>query len=579
MTTAFSERVLGTLETLIAPGGRARISPFVEIAQAASLFPGSLPERRTIRNLEGVIRANPSVIGRLATVWETFSSNKTFSDPKWYRQRDFLDFYLAYYFPVNVAKLQTNLLQYLRREGRFPAELHVIDVGVGTGTTIIAIADFLLAWDSASQLHGLSIPVSSLTYTGIDRSEEALQAGRQVADAYLQAMQASNQGGALVSAQVAKGLAGAQWIPGDRNSEMLSSKFGSANLMVCSYVLDELGNEAERLALVEQSLRMPDGGLLLLLEAGGQRTATNLMRLRAQMLKQHRSAFSSTGPCGDLATAHSLDAACGQCWNARQESLAEPQIYRAVRKEFQKRKADGRSFDEFENRLLSWSYLWMTRGKPSEVTLTVAEAGGIRDETGTWPEIAVLHYRRRIEREDRVPGRKAAGGGFEGAAPHVAMEAKSPPFDHRLINDAMAKGRAAGRDTGPIQQEMKAKNYAAADELARQLLASLLPDDDDRDPYARERGPDESRNSPETLIFCWHPRGGIPTEVLLPRPTGLQLPKLVHGDEVRIANAWYERGHGRKVVLACIFHPRDDLGASTTNLAFGSGRWGWPPAF
>lgn len=537
MITAFSEAVLETLETLIAPGGRTRVSPFVESAQAAMLFPGSYQELKSIRNIDGVIRANSPVIERLASVWGKFCDDKNFGDAKWYRQQDFLDFYLAYYFPVNVAKLQINLLQYIRREGRFPAELHVIDVGVGTGTTIIAVADFLLAWDSAARLHGLSIPVSSLTYTGIDRSEDALQKGMQAANAYLEVLQASNQVGPLVGTEVAKGLANAQWIHGDAGDKLLSSKFSSANLMVVSYVLNELENDAKRVSTVEQSLRMSNEAILLLLEPGGKATATNLMGLRAQLLTRHRNAFSSTGPCGDLASAEKLEPSCSQCWNARQESLAEPRIYRALRKEFQKRNADRRAFDEFQNRLLSWSYVWMTRGIPTQIVPKSVDRRGADDVAGTWPETAVLHYRRRIHGAAQVPAR------------NIQAASTQAPIDYGLINDALKRGKDAGIDTSDIHKAIKEKRPEDAEDLARNLLSDSSLTASDKDPYVPERGPDDGRSSQEKLLFCWHPRGGVPYEVVLPRPTGHQLPKLVHGDEVTIANAWYQKDRRLKVTL------------------------------
>lgn len=232
MITPFSDVVLATLENLIAPGGRAHISPFVQLAQAAVIFNDECQfVTNDPRTIDAAVRNHRQVIERLVNIWCQFSEDKRF-EPKWYQNANFLEFYLAYYFPVNVAKLQINLLQFIRSERRFPSELSVVEVGIGTGTTIIALADFLLAWYAAAKIHAAQLPVCSFTYTGIDRSEEAINIAKQVS---LGLANSLGEQCSIIEAglnPIVNSLKEATWIIGDPLLGDLDERFSTGNLMI-----------------------------------------------------------------------------------------------------------------------------------------------------------------------------------------------------------------------------------------------------------------------------------------------------------------------------------------------------------
>jgi ATP-dependent DNA helicase RecQ len=552
MTSPYSEQVLSTVEALIAPGGRAHVSPFVELAQIAVLFPDA-KRKSDIRNAEFVIRENSDKIASLAVVWEKFCDEKAFADPLWYQRSEFLEFYLAYYFPVNVTKLQLNLLQYLRREQWLPSDLRLVEVGVRTGTTIAAIADFLLAWDVAAKVHGLDIPIRSFRYVGIDRSEQARNLSQKVAQALAGLMATNKQATESAGREVIQGLQEAQWVHGDATAESLSPRIADGNLMVLSYVLNELGSDPERLALAEQVLNIRDGGILLALEPGGERTATGLMRLREELITGHPHAFRSTGPCGSVSSVVGLERRCSGCWNARQQSFAESYFYRAVRKAFHSKKADRRSFDEFENSLLSWSYFWVTRGDTKADAVPACLPDLAPANSGKWPASETLHYRRRLASQGDARSFAATDTRRHCAQP-AATTGREVRVDSKLVNRATNAAATQASDKAAIKEAMQAKDYRRAEEIARRALGSSLTTTDavpEALKFLPETGPDGPSPAAETLLFCWLSAEGRPTEVRICRPPGFNVPKLVHGDRVQVSGADYERSseHGLSLVL------------------------------
>ena len=183
-----SPAFLDTLEALIAPGRRSRLSPFVESAQFRVLF-GEVPDpKRRLETSRAILAHHANRIQRIASRWNSFAADgKPFAERD-YADRDFLDAYLAYYFSVNVPKIQLALFDLLR-QGQLPRELRLLDLGVGTGTTIVAVLDFLVALGTVCDLFGQPFPVSHVELIGADRSSSARAYAFKVVDAYRSALE------------------------------------------------------------------------------------------------------------------------------------------------------------------------------------------------------------------------------------------------------------------------------------------------------------------------------------------------------------------------------------------------------
>ena len=60
-----------------------------------------------------------------------------------------------------MGKLQLVLLDLLRI-GQLPEELHLVDLGVGTGTSFVAVLDFVLALGAVADVAGIALPLRTL---------------------------------------------------------------------------------------------------------------------------------------------------------------------------------------------------------------------------------------------------------------------------------------------------------------------------------------------------------------------------------------------------------------------------------
>src|SRR4051794_15668868 len=110
-----SPALLETLETLIAPGRRSRLSPFVESAQFRVLFDEAPDAKRRLESSREILGRHACRIRQIASRWDIFADGgKQFAERD-YAERDFLDAYLAYYFSVNAPKVQLVLLDLLRQ--------------------------------------------------------------------------------------------------------------------------------------------------------------------------------------------------------------------------------------------------------------------------------------------------------------------------------------------------------------------------------------------------------------------------------------------------------------------------------
>ncbi|MBX5490759.1 MAG: DEAD/DEAH box helicase [Chloroflexi bacterium] len=366
--------VLATLETALVPGKRSRLSPFVESAQLEVLF-GTAPDtEQHVESARAIVGANREKIRRMAECWSRFVREGKDFRANDYSEDAFLDAYLAYYFSVNVPKVQLVLLDLLRA-GRLSGDICLVDVGVGTGTTAVAFLDFLLLAGQSCVLHGHPFPVRSVRLLGLDRSAGSLRRAEQVVKAYAAALARRIQGRAVVEGSNAAAAAGidllmriqgwateATWRPHDLDAAPLPSDV-CGNLIVLGNVLNELSGRARK--HVTASLHdLAEEAVVAVIEPGSRDLARQLMRWRRSLLA-NGSGLAPLGPCGQEFGQHLPDA-CNRCWISRREAFQQTPLFTAFHhatREFtdfhlatREFTDNQRRFDEFDNKLLSWSY-------------------------------------------------------------------------------------------------------------------------------------------------------------------------------------------------------------------------------
>lgn len=350
--------VVHTLENLIAPGMRARLSPYVEAAQLSALFGRAPDQQRREASTNVILEQEQLRIGQLAQHWASFAAGQKDFAGNDYREADFLDAYLAYYFSVNVAKVQLVLLD-LVRAGEIRGQLRLLDIGVGTGTTAVALLDFLLAWSQVCDLYGEPFPVDSVELLGIDRSEAALEWGRRVVAGYAEALDRNTGGAGGLNRQQTFGAWGraARWERHDLGTAALPDLSGySPTLVFASNVWNELDAKGRR--VIEGILAgLLPGASAVFIEPGTRKCACELMKWRRRFLEVSED-MVSLGPCGQEFGAQ-LPLVCDTCWHVRREAFQQTALYTNFRTACSALVVDQRSFDDFENHLLSWSYVML----------------------------------------------------------------------------------------------------------------------------------------------------------------------------------------------------------------------------
>jgi hypothetical protein len=178
--------MIDLLENILVPGGRARISPYVQDAQLDILF-GSVPDPLNRHDsVRGILKNHENELQKLADAYIRFANSGRNFDPATYQTKEFLELYLSYYFTTNLSKIQLCLLDLVRTK-KITSTLKVVDIGVGAGTTAVAVLDFMLAWATANLLTGTLFPVESLVIECHDISQVCLDMAKNSVNAFCDA--------------------------------------------------------------------------------------------------------------------------------------------------------------------------------------------------------------------------------------------------------------------------------------------------------------------------------------------------------------------------------------------------------
>jgi len=350
----YSAQVLDTLQNILAPGKRFRISPHIETAQFLCLFDEAIDPAVRNQQMHNIFRQHDRRLEELAEEHSLFVSGvKKFTGSY---DKSFLDRYMIYYFPVNVAKLQLLLLELLERE-ELNAEIRIIDIGVGSGTSVLAMFDFLLAWATVCNLYDVEFPISSVKYVGVDNSPFCLEYAEQAVQAFTEGVRSRGDAtGNQLYERIEGWLEQCEWLQEDINTGYAKITHDNRQtLLIVSNVLNELTPQGTK-RIEELLTGLPEGSMGLFIEPGDKNKTTRLNSWRKNLQIKNKQ-ICTVAPCGQEHE-NFLQCKCDICWNARRESLFQSPIYSAFREKCSKHNKDKRSnsFDEYQNNLLSWSY-------------------------------------------------------------------------------------------------------------------------------------------------------------------------------------------------------------------------------
>jgi len=369
--TAYSPVITETLCNIIAPGGRSRLSPFVESAQFQVLFGERPRPHKRFEDAHKILLKNSLRIEELAQIFMGFKGGGKSFEANIYDE-NFLYAYLAYYFTANVCKIQLVLLELVRQE-KLVGAYTVLDIGVGTGTTAIAVLDFLTAWATTCDLYGVEFPIEITRLIGADSNENCRNIAARVVNAYADVLSEqvdkSKQPPHPVFKQVIDIARKSEWYDKDLNRSVIKNLPTYPVLLVASNVLNELTPVGKK--NIEQTITtLSPQSMAIIVEPGDKNKTLFLNQWRKQLL-QESSHLSLVAPCG-VEFGNKQPGQCGNCWNARRASMHQTPLYKHFRELTNQISLDIRkkSFDDFENDLLSWSYCCLSHSAEAQPRLT-----------------------------------------------------------------------------------------------------------------------------------------------------------------------------------------------------------------
>ncbi len=162
------ESLAAVLERFMCPGGQWRLSPYVEATQCWALL-GECPDPKNHTASLRELALMPEQADKLNAIARAFLEAPSVANPEFCTDSHCLHLFFAHFFPANLGKLQLVLLDLLRA-GHLPETLHLVDLGVGPGTSFLAVLDFVLALGAMADLLGMPLPLRQLTLAGYDRS-------------------------------------------------------------------------------------------------------------------------------------------------------------------------------------------------------------------------------------------------------------------------------------------------------------------------------------------------------------------------------------------------------------------------
>ncbi len=373
---AYSPQVLETLRTLIAPGGRMRLSPFVEEAQLRVLFGSEEYQQdeelrslfaelsecksrfETIRAILDWDQRRSNTIRQLCEKYAELLSTTTYLYIRRnYQDESFLKSFLIHDMPLSFCKVQLAFFDLISRRP-LPESLHIVDIGIGVGNAPTAIFDLLLVWADVCKLYGVDFPIKQISYAGFDRSQKCIDFTRKIIKEFVSIVRDRLRENSFLDPIIFCANNPRFNIIDVNNVDLCHLNtsifpFQENTVLVICNVLSELSDSGKN-NLINFVRKMPRNSYAIVIEPGDENRSKNLNRWRRGLL-QDASNLETVLACG-MELGHQLSPICEECWKRRQDYFHQPQLFRYFCEIAVKLHPDRRSFDEYENNLLSWSY-------------------------------------------------------------------------------------------------------------------------------------------------------------------------------------------------------------------------------
>jgi superfamily II DNA helicase RecQ len=247
-----------------------------------------------------------------------------------------------------------------------------------------------LVWGQVCDLYNIPFPITGVSLVGIDCSPGSLDHASQVVHAYAEALQrmmdsrqsnSSSEDNPSCSVPILNVVhdwaVSSNWKLFDLKCKSILDFDCEPNIVFAAAIWNELDKVGkENFDLILQQL--PNEAIVIVIEPGSEKAATALMGWRTEFFNKYKK-FTSLGPCGQE-FGYELPKVCSGCWNSRRESFQQTNLYNAFRKACEDKQGfeDKRRFDDYENNLLSWSYVVIAKQTKLKNNALLIE--GLRDK-------------------------------------------------------------------------------------------------------------------------------------------------------------------------------------------------------
>ena len=239
-------------------------------------------------------------------------------------------FYMLYYLPLNVPKVQIVISELFKKK-ELRGELKILDVGCAVGTTLFAVLDYIAILDNLCSLMGEEPIFNKISIDLVDASEDNIKALTQLLSYYK-----ARISGFFDMSKIEIGEPKIHDITKPIELE------NSYDIIVLSNIINEIpvSKRLESIANLDEHLK--DDGHLIIIEPADQNNTLHLGKLKLELVNLLN--YTSVGPCG-------VCDSCSECWCFRREHSVSRGTLKYIDESF-----NFRVHRDFYNERLKWSY-------------------------------------------------------------------------------------------------------------------------------------------------------------------------------------------------------------------------------
>ena len=253
-------------------------------------------------------------------------------------------FYLMYYMPLNIPKVQLVFLQLMRKK-QLSRKLNILDIGSGVGTTTVAIIDLIVLLDNLCELYGEKSFFDAISISTLEGSKDNIAVYQENIS--------------LFTEKISKDLGFDKIkINSPELADMEISEIqGIYDVIILSNVISEIEDYWYRnYYLVRLRKNLNVNGNLIIIEPASKSRAKSMNKLKYDVCKT--TDLRSIAPCG-------VSKECGQCWIFQTCDIANSDLVSFIDRLYEE-KHTSKYKDTFYNDRLKWAYCILSSNSPQE---------------------------------------------------------------------------------------------------------------------------------------------------------------------------------------------------------------------